>query len=126
MTALEYLEQMIGSVEKLPKHKVTSLQHVFNRMINRGVDPSEFFDELRHLLDVTKYGESTLPKVYQLHTNDGPYEAKHAYVVAFDEVEARLQAFIGSGNAEDKWLEDSSCELVDVSVKGVIDIQYSS
>ena len=121
MDGIEYLQEMIGkrATESLDKDKAKAITHMFNRMCNRGVDPIEFFDQVRMLLDIKdREGQSTKPKLYKLHTYSDLYDGAYAIVLANDETEARVIA--SDNNHDERFLESSSCELVNTKEVGTI------
>ena len=121
MGGIEYLQEMIGkrATECLNKDKAQDVEHIFNRMCNRHVDPIEFFDEIRMLLDIKdREGQSTKPNLYKLHTYSDPFDSAYAIVLANDETEARVIA--SDSNHDERFLESSSCELVNTRETGTI------
>ena len=121
MGGAEYLQEMIGkrAIECLDKDKAKAITHMFNRMCNRGVDPIEFFDQVRMLLDIKdRDGQSTKPNLYKLSTYSDLYDGAYAIVLANDETEARVIA--SDDNHDKRFLESSSCELVNTREIGTI------
>ena len=75
---------------------------IFNRMVNRHVDPIEWFGDFRELLE---------PKlnVYELFIDDG-YDSEITIVSAPDETTARCLA---ADEISDCYLERAKCKLLE-------------
>lgn len=125
MNGDEYLRHMIGpAIKSLDKDKAQAVEYIFNRMCNRGVDPIEFFDNMRILLDIKdREGESTKPKLYLLNSNISVGgQSRTAVILAMNEIEARLNAAIEC--FEDSFLDNSSCVEVNTSTCSVVTYTY--